>query len=108
MFATLGVNPHRGRLFGEDDDRRGCALGPAVISHSMWQSEFGGLEAAIGARIVINGKSMQVVGITPPEFFGLEVGRGFDVAIPNCARAAWSSILDQKHVWTLNVIGRST
>ncbi len=50
-----------------------------MISHH-WQSEFGGQEAAVGARIVIR-KIDQVVGVTPPEFFGLEVGRGFDVAL---------------------------
>jgi len=106
MFPTLGVSAVRGRLFGEEDDRTGCAAGPVVISHAMWQSDFGGQDSAIGARIVLNRKPMQVIGVAPAEFFGLEVGRGFDVALPNCARGAFGRILEMRHVWTLNVMGR--
>jgi putative ABC transport system permease protein len=52
----------------------------------MWEREFGGDDKAIGRRIILDGKPFEIVGVTPPEFFGLEVGRGFDVAFPNCAR----------------------
>src|SRR5262249_43182468 len=40
---------------------------------------------------------------TPPEFFGLEVGKRFDVALPICARAG---ALDRFDLWWLVVMGR--
>jgi putative ABC transport system permease protein len=47
-----------------------------------------------------------VIGVAPPEFFGLEIGRRFDVALPLCTAAIWGGALDQRHVWWLTVMGR--
>lgn len=106
MFSTLGVKPWRGRLIEESDDKRGCGSGPVVLSYGYWFREFGGRDSAIGAKLFVNGTPLNVVGITPPDFFGLEVGRSFDIAVPNCIRGAWGDILERRHIWTLNVMGR--
>src|SRR5262249_39848156 len=53
-----------------------------VISYSFWQQHFGGAVTVIGAPLIIERVPFTVVGVTPPEFFGPEVGRLFDVAIP--------------------------
>jgi putative ABC transport system permease protein len=37
----------------------------AVISHELWQTAFGGA-AALGRRIVVDGRSREVIGILPP------------------------------------------
>ncbi|MCI0389065.1 MAG: ABC transporter permease, partial [Acidobacteria bacterium] len=87
IFPVLGVRPFRGRLFTAADDRRGCGSAGAVISYEFWQSYFGGQDSAIGKTAIIREQPMTVIGVTPPEFFGLEVGKGFDVAIPICTRA---------------------
>jgi predicted permease len=42
-----------------------------------------------------------IIGVTPPEFFGVEVGRQFGVALPNCA----SGNTRRDH-WWLAAIGR--
>ncbi len=105
-FGTLGIVAHRGRLWTGETDHKGCATGPAVISHGMWLREFGGDERVIGRRIYLERKPFEIVAVTPPEFFGLEVGRNFDVAFPNCARAAWASSLDRRSLWNLFVVGR--
>ena len=42
FFRVLGVAPALGRVFGADEDRRGCGLPGAVISHAFWQREFQG------------------------------------------------------------------
>src|SRR5262245_38495335 len=47
-FPVLGINPVRGRLFTSADDSRGCGLGGAIISHSFWQSHFGGDDSVVG------------------------------------------------------------
>ena len=50
-----------------------------------------------------------IIGVTPPGFFGLDVGRTFDVAIPlgiePLIRGKESS-LDRRSYWWLTVIGR--
>ena len=83
-FATLGVAAIRGRTFTAADDRPGGgADGPvAVISYGLWQRRFGGAESVIGAPLVVDGTTATIVGVTAPEFFGVDVGRAFDVALP--------------------------
>jgi predicted permease len=83
-FATLGVSAVLGRTFTAVDDRPGGgAEGPvAVISYHFWQRRFGGAASVIGERLVVDGTTVTIVGVTPPEFFGVDVGRAFEVALP--------------------------
>jgi hypothetical protein len=63
--------------------RGGGADGPvAVISHAMWQRRFGGAPDVLGRRLTIERVPFTIVGVTPASFFGPDVGRAFDVAIP--------------------------
>ena len=84
FFTTLGVPALIGRTFTPADDVPGGGPdGPvAVISHGMWQRRFGGDTAVIGTPLVIERVPFTIVGVTPPAFFGAEVGRTFDVAVP--------------------------
>ena len=110
FFRVLGVRPALGRLFTASDDRRGCGLGPGlVVSYGFWQRELGGDPGIIGRKIPILRTRLEVIGVTPPEFFGLEVGRKFDLALPVCAVAALRSDsrwLDSGTMWWLTVMGR--
>src|SRR5205823_1217466 len=84
MFDTLGVKAVLGRTFTVADDRRGG--GPdgavAVISYDFWQRRFGGAADTVGRSLNVERVPFTIVGITPPEFFGPEVGRTFDIALP--------------------------
>jgi putative ABC transport system permease protein len=108
-FKTLGVQPLMGRLLSAEDDRAGCGSAGAVISHAFWQREFGGDANAIGKKLSLDGHPVEVVGVAPASFFGLEVGRDFDVIVPTCAEP-WingeDSHLGKRHHWWLAVIGR--
>src|SRR6266581_965330 len=107
FFSVLGVPPLRGRLFNADDDRRGAGPGGVVISYAFWQSEFGGQDSAIGKSLTLGDHVFQVIGVTPPAFFGLEVGKSFDVAVPISTRAIWwDNVLDRRDTWWLRVMGR--
>ena len=86
MFPTLGVRPYRGRLFTPDDNKPGCGTPGVVISYAFWQSEFGGRDDAIGSKVVIMNSTVELIGVTPPPFFGMEVGKKFEVALPFCSR----------------------
>jgi predicted permease len=109
FFHTLEVPPLLGRVLTPADDRRGCAAPPAVISYGFWQREYGGSASAIGRAITLDGNPFEIVGITPPGFFGVEIGRHFDVAVPLCAEPlsrGLRSYLDKNDGWFLAAIGR--
>ena len=74
FFSVLGVRPVAGRVFTAEDDRPGCGLPGAVISYGFWQQEFGG-RPALGQKLMLNDKSVEVIGITPANFFGVAVGQ---------------------------------
>lgn len=83
FFRTVGVRAAFGRVLVPADDARGGGPdGPvAVISHDFWQRRFRGSPAAVGSVLTIDRVPFRIVGITPPGFAGLEVGRTVDVAL---------------------------
>jgi hypothetical protein len=108
FFNALGIRPLLGRVFTAADDQRGCGLPGAVISYGYWQKEFGG-KNAVGSKLMVEGHPVEVIGVTPPGFYGLEVGRSYDVAVPLCSEvliAGESSILERRDGWWLAIIGR--
>ena len=109
FFNVLGVRPERGRLLTTADDQRGCSAPGAVISHSFWQREYGGDPNVIGRKVTLSDRPFEIIGVTPANFFGLEVGRTFDVALPLCADAliaGKNTRLDSGFNWWLMVTGR--
>ncbi len=107
FFRVLGVKPLAGRVFTAEDDRPGCGMPGAVISYGFWQQEFGG-GPALGQKLRLNDKSVEVIGITPANFFGVTVGRNFDVAVPVCAQPYLEprNLLNTSTKWWLSIIGR--
>jgi putative ABC transport system permease protein len=109
LFDVVGVQPEIGRLFHAGDDHAGCGALGAVISHDFWQREFGGDPHLDGRTVSLEGHPFPVIGVTPAQFYGLEVGRRFDVAIPICSEpviAGEYTHLKTKHAWWLSIIGR--
>jgi len=83
FFDVLGVQPYRGRLL-DPADEGACPVKTAVASYAYWQSELAGREIGSGIKLYADGALVDVVGVTPPEFFGLAVGESFDLAMPFC------------------------
>jgi predicted permease len=83
FFNVLGVVPWQGRLI-QPQDETGCDVSRVVVSYSFWQSQMGGNPLTASTTILAEGKTVQVVGVTPPSFFGMVVGDRFDVAYPTC------------------------
>ncbi len=109
FFSVLGVRPILGRAITREDDQRGCASPVAVISHAFWQREFGGEASVVGRKITLDRHSVEIIGVTPANFFGVEVGRRFDVAVPLCAEAIINredNRLDNRRAWWLAAMGR--
>jgi predicted permease len=80
-FAGLAVVPAAGRLIAPDDDRVGVPP-VAVVSFAISQKRFGGPANAAGQSIRINNVPVVVVGVAPPEFFGVDPGAAPDVYLP--------------------------
>jgi len=109
FFNVLGIQPERGRLLSSMDDLPACGSHPVVISHSFWQREFGGDEAVLGRKLTIEKHPFEVIGVAPANFYGVEVGRNFDIAIPLCVEPlirSEFSVLNRRDGWWLTVMGR--
>ncbi|HET9182869.1 MAG TPA: ABC transporter permease [Candidatus Angelobacter sp.] len=109
FFDVLGVQPVLGRVFHTADDHAGCGSPGAVISYNFWQSEFGGDPDVIGKTVSLTNHPFPVLGVTPASFYGLDVGRKFDVAVLTCSEPVIDAPYDlytMPHGWWLAVLGR--
>jgi predicted permease len=88
FFATLGVNPARGRAVltgaaAPDDD------GTAIVSDRLWRTSLQGDPTIVGQSISIDGVPRTVVGVLPPDFSFRPVIPGLgalpeaDIFLPN-------------------------
>lgn len=84
FFKVIGVAPEFGRVFSEDEDRRGGhAL--AVISDGLWQRAFQRDPNVLGRAINLHNALYTVVGVMPPQ---MSSPNGVDVWLPMMRRAA--------------------
>src|SRR5262245_1936108 len=81
-YSVLGVNAALGRTILPDDDRAPGESPVCLISFNYWQRRFAGDPAVVGKTIHLSGLPFTIIGVTPPEFFGLEVGRSMDITVP--------------------------
>jgi predicted permease len=106
-FDVLGIHAAQGRLLTPADDRNiGRSSGDgyvAVISHALWARRFGMSPSVLGKTIQVGTKWVTIVGVTPPEFIGLQVGFPIDVTIPITLA---DSGLQSTQSWWLSVVGR--
>jgi predicted permease len=72
-FNVLGTPPHIGRLFTSDDSEQPAATPLAVLSHRFWMRRFNGDPAIVGQTLVLNGRPLTVIGVTPEGFHGTTV-----------------------------------
>lgn len=80
-FRGLAVWPAAGRLIDSEDDRPGAAP-VAVISFAASEDRFGGPANAIGQSIQVDNIPFTVIGVAPPEFFGVDPAVKPDVYLP--------------------------
>ena len=83
----------------------------AVISHGLWQRQFGGVADIVGQDVGLSGQRFTVIGVTPEDFIGsrwptrtdiyVPVGM-YDAAIPQRAGFDWRN---SRGHW-LELIGR--
>jgi predicted permease len=98
-FSLLGVQPSHGRVFtaAEADERQRVAL----ISHTFWQTRFGGSLDAIGATIILDKRPSRIIGIMPAEF-----GRDDTMWEPHTMFPNWDQLRQARGVGPWFVMGR--
>jgi putative ABC transport system permease protein len=116
FLELLGVQPILGRAFTpEDDDPFGPDVTPGnappqtvLISHALWQRQFGGAADVVGRTIQVNDNNAEVIGVLPPDvaiLFGPGSGLATDVDLwfaPRINVAAWPA--RRNVIWA--VVGR--
>jgi predicted permease len=110
FFRLLGIRPLIGRVFTDEDDKNGCGNPGAVVSDAFWHREFGGEADVLSRAVTLDGHAFPVIGVTPAAFFGPEVGRRYEIAVPLCADTLLAKngngrMLD-KRAWWLSMMGR--
>jgi len=75
FFSVLGVNALLGRTITEEDNNVLDGQPVVVISHNFWRQRFANDPEIVGRRIVLNGQPHTIIGVTPPNFFGVSVGQ---------------------------------
>jgi len=82
FFHVLGVTPILGRVFADSDDQTIGGHPVAVASYSWWQRRFGKSPDVLGKSVTIGSTVYTLIGVAPPDFFGVTVGQSPDIWIP--------------------------
>ena len=101
FFRVLGIQPFRGRLLLPSDEGP-CPMSYGVASYAYWQRELGGRDPREGIQLIVDNFPVQIIGVTPPEFFGMVVGDVFDIALPFCVPPGGL----QRDLFEVSVMGR--
>ncbi len=99
--AVVGVPMALGRGFTAERDRDVGGSMIAVISDHYWARRFNRAPDVLGHTLILNGHSVEIVGVTAPEFTGLVPGTRPDITLPLSVRALDDKeFLDDKGTWT--------
>jgi|CXWL01.1.fsa_nt_gi predicted permease len=102
-FDVLGLRPALGRVFSPADDVTPAAHPVVVLSHSYWQRRFASDPNILGKTVRINAASMQVVGVGPQGFRGMEVGQEALAFVPLAMKRAvtptWDELESRRAMW---------
>ena len=70
-FRTLGSVASIGATFADASDQSSAPI--AVISHTVWTTDFGGVPDVVGKTIRVMNLPFTIVGVAPPRFVGVDV-----------------------------------
>ncbi len=81
-FPVLGVKAIQGRTILPVDESVGGQSPVAVIGYDYWRTRFALDPGVIGKHVLINNIPFTIVGVTEPEFYGVQPGEKIDIYIP--------------------------
>ena len=108
FHAVAGVPMTLGRGFAAERDRDVGRSMIAVISDHYWARRFNRSPDVLGQTLIVNGHTVSIVGVTAPEFTGLQPGTRPDITLPLSVRAIdEKDFLDTRESWTsMPILGR--
>jgi putative ABC transport system permease protein len=108
-FDVLGIQPLKGRLLSEADDRTRSGHPVVVLSYGFWVQRLGMRPEVVGQDVRIGGRPFTVIGIAEKRFNGLEVGGTVDLFVPTMMLpdvVTYRGALDTRTAYIFNVYGR--
>ena len=81
-FSLLGVNIPAGRGFRAEEAAAAGSAPVAVLSHGLWQRQFGGRASVVGETLKLSGTTYTVIGVAAPEFTGTLPGIPTEFWVP--------------------------
>ncbi len=100
-FPVLGLHPALGRLLGPQDDTPVGQNFVAVLSYGFWTSQLGSDPKVLGQTMIVNGKSMTVIGVAPRGFEGTTLGSTPKIFVPLSMRhelnPTWNAFTDRRN-----------
>jgi len=86
-YSVLGVPAMLGRTILPSDESAAAVNPVAVIGYDFWRTRFASDPEIVGKHVLLNNAPFTIVGVTRPEFYGLQPGERMDVSIPLAAVA---------------------
>src|SRR5580692_5634736 len=81
-FAVLGVGAARGRTLLPIDETVAGSSPVAVIGYDYWRTRFALDPDIVGKHVRINNVPFTIVGVTEPEFYGVQPGEKVEISVP--------------------------
>jgi len=109
-FQVLGLQAAVGRLINGNDDAVIGESPVVVLSHSYWQSRFGGDPTVLNDALIVNGQPLTIVGVAPEGFEGTTLGVQPRVFVPITLREVleprWAGAFENRRNYWAYVFAR--
>jgi predicted permease len=91
FLSLLGVRPAYGRLFQANENQPGNDR-VVILTDSLWRRNFGGDAQVIGKQIILNGITVSIIGVLPPEFsFDYQSNERIEMYVPFLMNSNYTS-----------------
>jgi len=102
-FEMLGVKAHLGRLIRPADDVTKGGHPVAVLGYDFWKNRFSSDQSIVGKEVLVNNNRLTVIGVSSPEYFGLDPALVVSIRIPIAMKAqmtpGWNAMEDRRSRW---------
>jgi predicted permease len=82
FFSTLRIKPLLGRFVVPGEGETPNADAVIVLAYDYWRSRFDSDPSIVGRKVLVDGKPVTVIGVTPKEFYGLSTPLNIQAYLP--------------------------
>ncbi|MEZ4413497.1 MAG: ABC transporter permease [Gemmatimonadales bacterium] len=110
-FPVLGLVPALGRLIGPDDADVVGDGRVAVLAYDYWKGPLGGDPDVLSKTLIVNGQSLEIIGVAPRGFKSTSLGVTPRVFVPITLRATmipgWGNeVMERRRAYWAYLFGR--